>query len=199
MLNSSQPVGPARARGFAAAAVALCAAGLLAAAPAAHAALGGGAMATPEGATLSSAPATAATSAATSTSATMRNALTTDMSTASGASTPAAALPYTVRETRLGTGTVIHEYLTQGGVVFGVAWQGKFLPPLADIFGDTYYQQYVAGAQAVRAARGGIARGPMLVDQSGLVVHSGGHPGGFAGSAWIPSLLPAGVTGVDIR
>jgi hypothetical protein len=129
----------------------------------------------------------------------MRNALTTDMSTASGASTPAAALPYTVRQTTLGTGTVVREYLTQGGVVFGVAWNGPYLPALADIFGDTYYQQYVAGAQAVRAARGGIARGPMLVDQSGLVVHSGGHPGGFAGSAWIPSLLPAGVTGVDIR
>jgi len=197
MLNSSQPVGPARARSFAAAAVTLCAAGLLAAAPAAQAALGGGVMATPEGATLSSATASAAASAATS--ATMRNALTTDMSTASGASTPAAALPYTVRQTTLGTGTVVREYLTQGGVVFGVAWNGPYLPALADIFGDTYYQQYVAGAQAVRAARGGIARGPMLVDQSGLVVHSGGHPGGFAGSAWIPSLLPAGVTGVDIR
>jgi hypothetical protein len=195
MLSSIQPVRPARARGFAAAAAALCAAGLLAAAPAAHAALGGSPMTTPDGAKLSSAPASAGASA----SATMRNAITTDMSSASSASTPAAAAPFTVRQTTLGTGTLVREYLTPGGVVFGVAWQGPFLPSLADIFGDAYYQQYVAGAQTARAARGGIARGPMVVDQGGLVVHSGGHPGGFVGNAYVPALLPAGVSPADIQ
>jgi hypothetical protein len=31
------------------------------------------------------------------------------------------------------------------------------------------------------------------------VVHSGGHMGAFAGQAWLPQALPAGVSGSDIQ
>ena len=104
---------------------------------------------------------------------------------------------YTVRETTLGNGTVVREYLAADGSVFGIAWHGPQMPDLNDLLGS-YFPQYVAGVKAVRAARGG-GHGPVAVDQSGLVVRSGGHMGAFSGQAWLPPALPAGVSGSDIQ
>ncbi|HEY3598465.1 MAG TPA: DUF2844 domain-containing protein [Paraburkholderia sp.] len=188
----SRLANPCSVRGVLAAAV-LGLSGLLAvASPAARAALGGSPMATPEGgSTSASAPATA----------TMRNAVTngaSGMQGAQGASASAPVPSFTVRQTVLATGTVVREYVAADGVVFGVAWRGPDMPPLETIFGSSYFQQYVAGAKAARAARG-TARGPSVVEQNGLVVHSGGHMGAFVGSAWVPQALPAGVSGADIQ
>jgi hypothetical protein len=104
---------------------------------------------------------------------------------------------YSVRATTLGNGTVVREYLATDGTVFGIAWHGPQMPDLTNLLGS-YFPQYVAGMKAVRAARGG-ARGPVAVDQSNLVVRSGGHMGGFSGQAWLPPALPAGVSGADIQ
>jgi hypothetical protein len=104
---------------------------------------------------------------------------------------------YTVRETTFGNGTVVREYLSLNGAVFGLSWHGPQMPDLSDLLGS-YFPQYVAGVKAVRAARGN-ARGPVSVDDSGLVVRSGGHMGAFSGVAWLPSALPAGVSGSDIQ
>ena len=92
----------------------------------------------------------------------------------------------------LGITADVHIYFTLGGVMWfflGVQNWKLFL---------IFFPQYVAGVKAVRAARGG-GRGPVSVDQSGLVVRSGGHMGAFAGQAWLPAALPAGVTGADIQ
>ena len=70
------------------------------------------------------------------------------------------------------------------------------MPHLTDLLG-TYFPQYVAGVKAVRAAHAG--HGPVAVEQSRLVVHSGGHMGAFAGQAWLPQALPEGVSGSDIQ
>lgn len=112
----------------------------------------------------------------------------------STSSTPAS---YTVRETTFGNGTVVREYLSTSGAVFGISWHGPQMPDLSDLLGS-YFPQYVAGVKAVRAARSN-ARGPVAVDESGLVVRSGGHMGAFSGVAWLPSALPAGVSGSDIQ
>lgn len=112
------------------------------------------------------------------------------------ASTASASSSYTVRETTLGSGTVVREYLAADGTVFGLAWRGPQMPNLNDLLG-TYFPQYLAGVEAVRAARGG--HGPVAVEQSSLVVHSGGHMGAFTGQAWLPQALPAGVSGTDIQ
>jgi hypothetical protein len=147
----------------------------------AHAALGGSPMTPPAGAsvitqTVSSAAVMHAASGA-----------------ASAASAPSS---YTLRETTLGNGTVVREYLAADGTVFGLAWRGPQMPNLNDLLG-TYFPQYLAGVEAVRAARGG--HGPVAVEQGSLVVHSGGHMGAFAGQAWLPQALPAGVSGTDIQ
>jgi hypothetical protein len=137
----------------------------------AYAALGGSPMTPPAGASVNSQAVSSAAVAHAAAS-----------SAASTASTPSS---YTVRATTFGDGTV-----------FGLAWNGPQMPNLNDLLG-TYFPQYLAGVQAARAVRGG--HGPVAVDQDSLVVHSGGHMGAFAGQAWLPQALPAGVSGSDIQ
>ncbi|KAF1026820.1 MAG: hypothetical protein GAK40_01183 [Burkholderia plantarii] len=151
----------------------------------AHAALGGTPM-TPPAADTAAVVRTLAPSVNASTSTT---GATSSTSTASSAN-------YTVRETTLGSGTVIREYLSTAGSVFGIAWQGPVKPDLASLLG-TYFSQYTAGVDASHAALG--VRAPVAIDSATLVVHSGGHMGAFTGQAWLPQALPSGVTGSDIQ
>jgi len=163
---------------------------LLLAAPSAHAALGGSPMTPPADASTTVRTVQPGTRTAVANQSAMNAA-------ASGASASAStATPYTVRETTLGNGTVVREYLAQDGTVFGIAWQGPQMPDLAQLL-DGYFPQYIAGLQAAHAQRG--TRGPVALEGAGLVVHSGGHMGSFAGQAWLPQALPAGVSGSDIR
>ncbi|MDR5736893.1 DUF2844 domain-containing protein [Caballeronia sp. LZ019] len=140
----------------------------------AHAGLGGDPLSAPQGATTAKAVVHAA---------------------ASGASASAAS-DYTVRTTTLASGTVVNEYVSSAGTVFGIAWRGPRMPDLATLLGS-YFPQYQQGLLAQRTARGG--RGPVSVQDPGLVVNSGGHMGSFAGSAYLPQSLPAGVSASDIQ
>jgi hypothetical protein len=103
---------------------------------------------------------------------------------------------YSVTETTFASGTVVREYLATDGTVFGVAWRGPYKPDLETLLGS-YFPQYVSGAQAQRAQRG--VHGQLAIDGTTLVVRSGGHLGAFAGQAWLPAALPAGVSGDDIQ
>jgi hypothetical protein len=103
---------------------------------------------------------------------------------------------YSVRETTLGTGTVIREYISTSDTVFGIAWRGPVKPTVADLLGQ-YFSQYAIGVSATHAARG--MRAPVSVDTSTFVVGVGGHMGSFNGRAWLPQLLPVGITGSDIQ
>ncbi|WP_415914060.1 DUF2844 domain-containing protein [Paraburkholderia sp. J12] len=162
------------------------AAAVLVCAPSAFAALGGAPMATPEGATVSTSSGMP--------NAVARQAVQAASAQAASASSASSAL-YTVRQTTLGNGTVVREYLSPAGTVFGVGWTGPQPPDLSALLGS-YFPQYVAGVKASRAA--GV-HGPGVVDQPGLVVHSGGHMGAFSGQAWVPQDLPAGVSASDIQ
>lgn len=108
----------------------------------------------------------------------------------------AAAATYSVRSTVFSSGTSVREYVGADGNVFGIAWDGPRMPDLQTLLG-TYFSQYTNGVQAQRAARPG--RGPVAVEQSNLVVRSGGHMGSFFGQAWLPTALPNGMTGADIK
>lgn len=163
---------------------------LLAVTQSAHAGLGGAPMTPPADSSVSSRTVQLGTSPATAAQSVMRSA-------SSAASSVPAATSYTVRETTLGNGTVVREYLAADGSVFGLAWRGPQMPDLNDLLGS-YFPQYVAGVKAVRAARGG-GHGPVAVDQGSLVVRSGGHMGAFNGQAWLPPALPVGVSGSDIQ
>ncbi len=109
---------------------------------------------------------------------------------------PVRAGSYTVHEIRMGTGTVVREYVSGVGSVFAVAWQGPVLPDLRQLLGP-YFDQYAQAARAARAGRSG--HGPLVIEERGLVVHLGGRPRAFAGKAFLPDLLPAGVQPETIR
>jgi len=156
------------------------------------AALGGRPMATPEGASVNTLSASAAQGV--TASQVLRQAE--PAMQASAASSSSATPAYTVRQTTLATGTVVREYVSQAGTVFGVGWSGPQPPDLSALLGS-YFPQYVAGVKASHAA--GTVRGPGIVEQSGLVVHAGGHMGAFSGQAWLPQDLPAGVSAADIQ
>ena len=94
---------------------------------------------------------------------------------------------YTVHELQGAGGQVIREYVSPDGTVFAVAWNGPQMPDLRQLFG-AYFSVY---QQAARAKHAG--RGPLHIDQSDLVVHSGGHMRAFAGLAYVPQLVPQDV------
>ena len=107
-----------------------------------------------------------------------------------------AASPYSVTETTLASGTVVREYVSAAGTVFGIAWNGPRMPDLATLLG-TYFTQFDNSRAALRTANPG--RGPLDLELPGLVVRSGGHMGAFSGQAYLPQSLPAGVSAADIR
>jgi hypothetical protein len=100
---------------------------------------------------------------------------------------------YVAQEIQAPTGTVVREFTSPSGSVFGVSWNGPFLPDLRRILGPSY-ESY---AQAARSHRRG--RGPLLIHLPDLVFESAGHPRGFHGRAYIPSLLPEGVPAEAVR
>ncbi|WP_408734438.1 DUF2844 domain-containing protein [Paraburkholderia bannensis] len=176
---------PLRGAASRAAVAFICAMGVLGAVQPASAALGGAPMTTPSGANVN-------TTSGPSAAAVARQAT---QSTSSSTSSSSTSSNYTVRETTLANGTAVREYLTTAGTVFAVAWSGPQMPDLSALLG-TYFPQYVAGVQASRA--NGV-RGPGMVENSALVVHSGGHMGAFSGQAWLPSALPSGFSTSDIQ
>jgi len=99
---------------------------------------------------------------------------------------------YSVHELQTPSGTVVREFVSPAGIVFGVAWQGPSMPDLRQILG-TYFDRYVEAGAARKA------RGPVAIEQPGLVVQSAGHPRAFVGRAYIPEALPQGVTADAIR
>jgi len=103
---------------------------------------------------------------------------------------------YAVHEIKAENGTAVREYVSPDGRVFGVAWQGQFIPDMQQLLG-AYLQQYSAGVKAQHAA--GPGRRPLNIQQPGLVVQTSGHMRSYSGRAYDPELLPQGVSANDIR
>jgi hypothetical protein len=95
---------------------------------------------------------------------------------------------YTVHEITGDDGTLIREYVTPAGKVFGVSWSGPTIPDLEQLLG-TYNAEFQT---AIRAKRG--RRSSAAVHNPDLVVESSGHMRAFHGRAYLNSMLPAGVT-----
>ena len=116
----------------------------------------------------------------------------TDRLQASGTLRVLPSTAYTVHELHVPSGTVVREFVSPAGTVFGVAWQGPSMPDLRQVLG-TYFDRYVEAASQRKT------RGPVTIEQPGLVVQSGGHMRAFVGKAYIPQALPPGVTADSIR
>ena len=103
---------------------------------------------------------------------------------------------FTLHEIKTPMGSIVHEYVSSEGKVFAVAWRGPSMPPMQQILG-TYFQQFSDGVQAHHAAH--VGRSPLNIQEPGLVVQSSGHPRGYFGRAYVPQMLPQGVTPDQIR
>jgi len=101
---------------------------------------------------------------------------------------------YTVHEYTLDSGTVVREYAQSSGMVFAVSWEGPVMPNLQQLLGSEHFTTFTAAARSR-----GRSGGPMVLQQSGLVVRSTGHMRAFAGQAYLPGQLPQGVSIEDIR
>jgi hypothetical protein len=107
-----------------------------------------------------------------------------------------AAESYTVHEIQTATGGVVREYVSPAGKVFGLAWHGPWPPDMRQLLGS-YFEQYVQAAKAQSGSRRG--RRPLMIQQPGLVVQLGGRPRAFAGLAYVPEMLPPGVSAEEIQ
>jgi Protein of unknown function (DUF2844) len=106
--------------------------------------------------------------------------------------TPADA--YTVHAIQTASGITVREYASPTGSVFAVAWQGRWQPDLRQVLGP-YFAQYLQAAAGIKRAR----RGPLVIQQADFVLELGGQPRAFVGRAYVPRLMPQGVTTERIR
>lgn len=113
-----------------------------------------------------------------------------------GTRTMKTAESYTVHEIQGENGTKVREYISADGKVFALAWNGPWFPDMKQILG-TYFDQYSRASQAQRTTR--IRRGPVMINEPGLIVQIGGHMRAFAGRAYVPEMLPSGVGAENIQ
>ena len=102
---------------------------------------------------------------------------------------------YKVHELTSVNGTTVREYVSPKGLVFGVAWQGPFMPNMEQLLGPyvTNLQTASKSQTQVRHLRG------LMVRTNDFVFASGGHMRFWRGSAFVPSLVPSNVSVEVVR
>jgi len=103
------------------------------------------------------------------------------------------ATAYSVHELHLPGGTQVREYLTASNRVFAIAWTGPSVPDLQQLLAS-YFPRYRSAAEAM-----GRSRRPAAVEDSDLVIRTGGHARAFFGVAYLPGQMPSGVRAEQIR
>jgi hypothetical protein len=95
---------------------------------------------------------------------------------------------YKVHELTAANGTIVREYVSPKGLVFGVAWQGHSMPNLQQLLG-TYVTELQQG-QRTRVVR----RRAVTIQADDFVFSNGGHLRFFRGRVYVPSSVPSNVT-----
>lgn len=102
-----------------------------------------------------------------------------------------ATLQYDLHEISSGAQTV-HEYVSRQGQVFAVTWRGPVPPNMRQLLGE-YFARFQSAAVAAHQQSPGQHRQFQLA-QPDLVIVSSGRLRDFRGIAYLPTLMPAGVT-----
>jgi hypothetical protein len=100
---------------------------------------------------------------------------------------------FQVHELQTDAGNVVREYVSPDGTVFGIAWTGRQMPDYSQLLGS--YTDAINKAAQSRKDH----RAPLTIQQPGFVFSAFGHMRFFTGRAYIPGLVPAGVTAEEIR
>jgi Protein of unknown function (DUF2844) len=101
---------------------------------------------------------------------------------------------YTVYEIN-SSSTAVREYVSPAGVVFGIAWTGLVYPDLRQLLGS-YAGEY---QEALRQTPRQYGRRSLKVKTDRIVVEKWGHMRDLQGRAYVPDLIPAGVSVDEIR
>ena len=95
---------------------------------------------------------------------------------------------YALHQISAANGTVVREYVSNEGTVFGVSWRGPTMPNLSQLLG-TYFADFQQASQSPHQRRG-----PLVVRTDRVVIESGGHLRAFHGRAYVPNLVPRDLT-----
>ena len=101
---------------------------------------------------------------------------------------------YTVQEV-VSDATTVREFLNSDGIVFAVAWNGLVHPDLKTLLGSYAGEYQDAKQQAPR--KHGQRR--LRVETDRVVVETWGHMRNLQGRAYLPALLPQGVSANEIK
>jgi len=99
---------------------------------------------------------------------------------------------YTIHQVTKPDGSVLREFVSPQGLVFGVAWQGPTMPNLPLLLGSSF-SDFQEGSKN-DTTRGVRHRGPLSIRQNHLVLQTGGHLRAFHLRAYLANLLPKGVS-----
>ena len=99
------------------------------------------------------------------------------------------------QEIQLENGTVLTEFFSSDGTVFAIRWSGPVLPDLSFFLGSSYSDFKL---ETERVRKSGHRSAPVHMRLNSLVVNSSGRMKSFEGHAYVPSLVPSGVTIQDI-
>lgn len=100
---------------------------------------------------------------------------------------------FQLHEMQSARGIRVREYASPNGTVFGVTWNGPWAPDLRQLLGP-YFDQYMVAARGKKTARG-----PISIQLPGLIIERGGHSRSFFGRAYVPQMIPQGVTADAIQ
>lgn len=101
---------------------------------------------------------------------------------------------FSIRETKSDTG-VVREFVSSSGKVFGITWSGLSHPDLGPLLGPLANEYHDALNRHPRRH----GRRHQSVKTGRVVVEKWGHMRKLGGRAYIPSLLPEGVSPDEIK
>jgi hypothetical protein len=101
---------------------------------------------------------------------------------------------YTVQEISSDS-VAVREYISPSGMVFGIAWNGLIHPDLTLLLGS-YTSEY---QKSVRQTPRKPGHRFSQIKTDRIVVEKWGHMRNLRGRAYVPSLIPSGVTINEIK
>jgi hypothetical protein len=101
---------------------------------------------------------------------------------------------YDVDEVRTDGGLRIREFVNRRGLVFAVAWEGPVVPDLRRLLGASFPNYAVDPASRPAGLKRAI-----VVSTRDIVVESSGHLRAFRGHAYLPALVPSGLSPTELR
>jgi len=95
---------------------------------------------------------------------------------------------YNLHQITMQDGSVVNEFVSPAGTVFGVSWQGHFVPNLSQLLGT-----YMANLQQGQVIRR-VPRRSITIQGDNFVFMNVGHARYSRGRAYVPGLVPANLT-----